>query len=84
MAGWLNLMADLQVKYGDDYEGARQTLDRIVELYPGSAHAEKARQRMHYLRLTLKAKQVTDPIKLGSYESDLGLKAKINPTDRPS
>jgi tetratricopeptide (TPR) repeat protein len=71
---WLNLLADLQVDLAADPNLARQTLERITELYPGSAGAESARNRMAHLRLELRAKQQSQVVKLGSYEENIGLK----------
>jgi len=65
---WLNLLADLQVKHGDDPERARQTLRRITELFPKSAHAEKALSRIAHLNLHARGKQKGQVIKLGTYE----------------
>jgi TolA-binding protein len=74
VAHWLNRIADLHVKHNSDLESARAALERIIETYPGSAHAEKARQRIEYLRLSLRVKQATRAVQLGSYEQDIGLK----------
>lgn len=70
----LNLLADLQIKYAQDYEAARQTLQRIVDLYPELAAAENARQRLAHLRLELKGQDAPHSIKLGTYEQNIGLK----------
>jgi tetratricopeptide (TPR) repeat protein len=48
---WLNLLADLQITHRDDVAGARQTLQRIIDLYPHTAAAEAARHRMAFLNL---------------------------------
>ena len=71
---WLNLLADLQIRTGADYETARQTLERIVELNPNLASAEAARKRVNLLKLELKAKQKNEGVKLGTYEQNIGLK----------
>jgi outer membrane protein assembly factor BamD (BamD/ComL family) len=71
---WLNLLADLQIEMTADAERARQTLQRIVDLYPKSAAAESALNRMAYLKLELRPKQTRTAIKLGSYEQNIGLK----------
>jgi tetratricopeptide (TPR) repeat protein len=45
---WLTMLADLQAKFGGDFEAARRTLERIRERYPGSAAAAAAeRHRVH-------------------------------------
>jgi tetratricopeptide (TPR) repeat protein len=71
---WLNLLADLQVRAGADYETVRQTLQRIIDRDPNLAPAEIARKRMALLKLELKANQNRQPVKLGAYEQNLGLK----------
>jgi len=71
---WLNVLADVQVKTFGDVERARQTLHRIPELFPKSAFAENALNRIAYLNLEARAKQKSQAVKLGSYEKYLGLK----------
>lgn len=71
---WLNLLADLQVQHSGDYETIRQTVQRIIDLFPGTAAAQTARNRLDYLRLELKGKQKSPTVKVGSYDQDLGLK----------
>jgi tetratricopeptide (TPR) repeat protein len=71
---WLNLMADLQIKASGDVDRARQTLHRITDLFPTSAFAENALNRIAYLKLETRAQQKSQVVKLGSYEKDLGLK----------
>jgi len=74
VARWLNLIADLQVKYGLGFEAAQATLQRIIERFAGLGAAEVAQQRLERLRLEFKGQQQGQVIKLGSYEKDLGLK----------
>lgn len=71
---FLNLLADLQVKHVNDAVVAAQTLQRIIDRYPGSAAAENARRRIALLKLETKADEKSQPIKLGTYEKNLGLK----------
>jgi len=71
---WLNLLTDLQIKYGGDYEQVRRTVQRIIDLFPGSAAAHLASNRMEYLKLELKGREQSQTVKLGSYEQDIGLK----------
>ena len=54
---WLNLLADLQMRHSGNYETVRQTVQRIIELYPDTAAAQAARNRVDYLKLELKGKQ---------------------------
>jgi tetratricopeptide (TPR) repeat protein len=74
VARWLNLLADLHVKQGHNYEAAAQALQRIMDLFPEHAFAETARQRLAHLRLELKGQEQSQTVKLGSYEQNLGLK----------
>jgi tetratricopeptide (TPR) repeat protein len=71
---WLNVLADLQVRNGSDYETVRQTLQRIVDLDPNLAAAETARKRIALLKLELKAKNQSESVKMGTYEQNIGLK----------
>lgn len=71
---WLNLLADLQIRSGANYETVSQTLERIIERYPNLAAAEIARNRLALVRLELKAKEKTETLKLGNYEQKIGLK----------
>src|SRR6267142_1660060 len=71
---WLNLLADLQIREGADYETVRATLQRIVDRDPKAAAASVAQNRLATLRLELKAQQKNQAVKLGSYEQNIGLK----------
>jgi hypothetical protein len=71
---WLNLLADLQIRHGADYETVRQTVQRIIDLHPDTAAAHTARNRLDYLKLELKGVQKSSTVELGSYEQDIGLK----------
>lgn len=74
LAHWLNLLTDLQLRSGADYDTLKQTLERIVTLDPGHSAAENARKRIDRLKLELKARQENRSVKMGSYEQNLGLK----------
>lgn len=71
---WLNLMADVQVKEGAEFERVRETLQRIIDQFPDLAAAESARRRLDILRLELKAKHNSRAVQLGEYEQNIGLK----------
>jgi tetratricopeptide (TPR) repeat protein len=73
---WLNLLADLQIKHAGDVAGARQALQRIVDLFPRSAASETAKHRMAHLQLELRAGKESQVVKLGSYEQNIGLKGR--------
>jgi hypothetical protein len=74
VAHWLNLLADLQIRLGADYETVRPTLEKIMERFPDLAVAEMARTRLDRLKLELKGQKETPGVKLGVYEQNIGLK----------
>ena len=74
VAHWLNLLADLQIRHGVDYDTVRGTLEKIVDRFPDLAVAEMARTRLGHLKTELKGHQATPDVKLGVYEQNLGLK----------
>jgi tetratricopeptide (TPR) repeat protein len=74
VAHWLNLLADLQIRLGADYETVRPTLGKIVERFPDLPVAELARTRLGRLKLELKGQKETPSVKLGVYEQNIGLK----------
>jgi tetratricopeptide (TPR) repeat protein len=74
IAHWLNLLTDLQIRSGANYETAKQTLERIVELAPNVAAAQMARNRIDRLKLELKTQQKSEAKQLGTYEQNIGLK----------
>jgi tetratricopeptide (TPR) repeat protein len=76
---WLNLLADLQVKHLADYETVRQTLQRIIDLYPDAAAAQTARNRLDLVKLELKAHQKGQTVRMGVYEQNIGLKRGLPP-----
>ncbi|HEX7577299.1 MAG TPA: hypothetical protein VF430_04605, partial [Verrucomicrobiae bacterium] len=74
VAHWLNLLADLQIRSGADYDTVRPTLEEIIEHFPGMAVAELAQSRLNCLKLEIKGKKETPDVKLGVYEQNIGLK----------
>lgn len=74
VAHWLNLLADLQIQHGADYETVRGTLEQIIERFPELAAGEMARTRLGRLKLEIKGRQETPGVKLGVYERNIGLK----------
>ena len=77
---WLNLLADLQIQHAGEVAGARQALQRIVDSFPQSAAAETAKNRMVHLQLELRAGKVSQVVKLGTYEQNIGLKGRPRPS----
>jgi len=77
VAHWLNLLADLQIQHGADYDTVRGTLEKIVERFPEYAAGELARARLARLKLELKGRKETPGVKLGVYEQNIGLKSRL-------
>jgi tetratricopeptide (TPR) repeat protein len=77
VAHWLNLLADLQVQHGADYDAVRGTLEKIIERFPDLAAGELARARLGRLKLELKGRKETSGVKLGIYERNIGLKSNL-------
>jgi tetratricopeptide (TPR) repeat protein len=75
VAHWLNLLADLQIRHGAGYDTVRETLEKVVEQFSGSAAAEQARTRLGRLKQELKGQTETPGVKLGVYEQNIGLKS---------
>jgi hypothetical protein len=76
VAHWLNLLADLQIHCGADFDTIRQTLQEIIDRDPKGAAGAAAEKRVGFLRLELKARDKGKPgIALGTYEQNIGLKA---------
>lgn len=74
---WLNQIADFQVRLDAGAEAARETLQRIIDLYPNTAAASNANVRQSQLRLEMKHGAQTRTIKMGAYEQNVGLR-KMN------
>jgi tetratricopeptide (TPR) repeat protein len=73
VAHWLNLLADLQIRSGADYDTVRPILEKIIEGFPNMAVAELARTRLAHLKLEIKGqKEETQGTKLGVYEQNIG------------
>jgi tetratricopeptide (TPR) repeat protein len=81
---WLNLLADLQIHCGADYDTVSQTLQRIVDRDPKGAAAETARKRIGLLKLELKTREKSQAVQLGSYEQNIGLKYGRGPRSPPA
>jgi len=74
VAHWLNLLADLQIHGGADYEAVRETLEQIVERFPGLPVADLAQSRLNILKLEIKGQEKTPNKTVGVYEQNIGLK----------
>ncbi len=71
---WLNLLATVHARFGNDLASAEEALRRIIALFPKSAMAEHAATRLASLAQEVKAHQASGSIALGSYEKEMGLK----------
>ena len=71
---WLNLLADLQIRSGSDYETVKATVQRIIDRDPELAAAGIARNRLALLKLEMKARKKSEDVKMGTYEQNIGLK----------
>ena len=60
----LNIIADMQIKFGKNLQGARAALQRIIDLNPTGASAETARHRIDRLPLELKGTEERQTIKM--------------------
>jgi len=74
VAHWLNLLADLQIHGGADYDTVRETLEKIVGRFPDLPVASIAQSRLGRLKIEIKGKKETPGVKLGVYEQNIGLK----------
>ena len=77
IARWLNMLVDFHVRVGQDRAGARATLERLRSLFPKSAVASLAESRLAYLEGEFRKNEKSQVLKLGSYESDIGLKGRV-------
>lgn len=69
----LNMLADLCVRHAGDTTAARAALQRIIDLFPQSAAAEGAKNRIAHLQLELRSKKKSQALKLGSHTQNIGL-----------
>jgi tetratricopeptide (TPR) repeat protein len=74
VAGWLNLLANLQIESGADVATVTATLQQIIDRYPDLPLAEVTRRRLMRINSELKGKETKPEIKLGVYEKNIGLK----------
>lgn len=77
IAHWLNMRVDLHRDIDQDEPAARATLERIIELFPGSAAAGLAESRLMHLTGEFRKNKKSQVLKLGSYEDNVGLKGNV-------
>jgi hypothetical protein len=62
---WLHLLADLEIRHGADERAARAALERIVNLFPGSALAANAQSRLERIKLEIRGTQRSETLRAG-------------------
>lgn len=85
VAGALNTLADWQLKFGQDPDAARESLQKVVDLLPNTPQSQMAAQRMAHLRSPLELlKQHERPrIALKTSDKNLGLNRQIQDMKPP-
>jgi hypothetical protein len=74
IVGWLNRIADLELRADTGLDAARSALEEIQSRYPDSPWSEQATLRIAILGRTAKANLPTPTLKIGVYEQNIGLK----------
>jgi tetratricopeptide (TPR) repeat protein len=79
MVSALQVLADWKLQFGRDTDGARESLERIVQLYPGTSFAHAAQQRIARLVTTDEAREVRErgPLEIGTRERNIGLRKEV-------
>jgi tetratricopeptide (TPR) repeat protein len=82
----LHLLADWQLQFGKDGQAAIASLQRIVELYPGTPFAHAAEQRIARLGSADETRRVRYHSKftVGPGERDIGLRKESTPVSAPA
>jgi tetratricopeptide (TPR) repeat protein len=76
IALWLNLVADLQIRFGRNVPAAEAALRRIQEMYPNTALADATVERLAALQRETHANRVPALKKIGHYDKNIGLKRR--------
>lgn len=87
IVGWLNRIADLELRADTGLDAARSALQEIQSRYPDSPWSEQATLRIATLARAAKANTPTPTLKIGVYEQNIGLKrgsSEIPNPDRES
>lgn len=74
IVGWLNRIADLELRAQTGVEAARAALEEIRSRYPESPWSDQAALRLATLGRAERSHTPTSPLKLGVYEQNIGLK----------
>ena len=71
---WLNKIVDIKVKSGTRLEEITPILERVVNINPESAAANRAQSRIMHLPIEIRvANKKKVPLKLKQHDEDLGL-----------
>ena len=73
---WLHLVADMCTRESDDLPMAEEAMRRIIERFPGTVSAQNAGRRLRLLPLEARKNKSSQAVRLGSYETDIGLKGR--------
>jgi tetratricopeptide (TPR) repeat protein len=86
MAGALHLLADWQLQFGRDAQAAIGSLQRIVQLYPGTSFAHAAEQRIAHLGSADETSRIRHESKftVPSGQRDIGLRKDSAPVSAPA
>ena len=84
--GALHLLADWQLQFGRDAQAAIGSLQRIVQLYPGTPFAHAAEQRIAHLGSADETSRVRYQSKftVGPGQRDIGLRKDSAPASAPA
>jgi len=85
VVGALHLLADWQLQFSRNARAAAETLQRIVQLYPGTSFAHAAEQRLSHLGSADEASRVRHESKftVGPGDRDIGLRKESAPVSAP-
>jgi tetratricopeptide (TPR) repeat protein len=85
VASTLHMLADWQLQHGRDAQAATSSMQRIVQLYPGTPFAHAAEQRLAHLGSTDEANRVRYHSKftVAQGERDVGLRKESAPVLAP-
>ena len=75
-AKWMNMKADIATKVLGDVDIAHEALDQIIRGFPNSPAATNATKRIALLKLEISRHKNAQPVKLGVYEQNIGLKSQ--------
>jgi hypothetical protein len=74
---WLNLLADLHIRFANDVPAAEAALLRIQQRFPNTWLAEATVERLAVLQRETRAGQKTALKTMGQYDKQIGLKGTL-------